>query len=364
VPPVDYLTGSEIPACHHLFVVPEAEASERGRGRSLVWQLVLLAALLAAVAIAIAGLVPGAGHRLEHASAGWVAAAVISELIALAAYAVMFHAVFSYGAYTLTYGRAAQIGIGELGAFVVVPTGAGGPALRIWALLRGGMPFGVVMTRSVVHAVVFNIPYLLAAVVLGVSVVAGLGPGHAPVAVALAPLGVVAVTVGLAAWAWLYARKRPNAPPARWQRIGWQVVQAVPAGLRELPTRLKHPILWFGASAYWAGDCGVLILSFHAVHGSAPLGVLVLAYMLGQLGNALPLPGGVGGTEPIMLGVMTASGVNLAVGAAAVILYRLISLGLQALGGGIAVVSLARSFRRGAEPVTTTAVVEPDRPHE
>jgi uncharacterized membrane protein YbhN (UPF0104 family) len=46
--------------------------------------------------------------------------------------------------------------------------------------------------------------------------------------------------------------------------------------------------------AYWAGDCGVLVVAFHAVHGSGPVGVIGLAYMLGQLGNALPLPGGVG----------------------------------------------------------------------
>ena len=339
------------------------EASKRGRGRSFAWHFLLLAVLLGSVAFAIAGLVPGTGHRLGDASPAWVAAAVVSELIALAAYAVMFHAVFSYGAYTLTYARAAQIGLGELGAFVVVPTGAGGPALRVWALMRGGMPFAVVVTRSVVHAVVFNIPYLLAAVVLGVTVMAGLGPGHAPVAVALAPLGVVAVTVGLAAAAWAYARKRPHPPSERWQRIGWQTIQAVPAGLRELPARLRHPILWLGASAYWAGDCGVLILSFHAVHGSAPVGALVLAYMLGQLGNALPLPGGVGGTEPIMLGVMTASGINLADGAAAVVLYRLISLGLQALAGGVAVATLVRSLRRGAAPVRVTAAGEPERPH-
>jgi uncharacterized membrane protein YbhN (UPF0104 family) len=90
----------------------------------------------------------------------------------------------------------------------------------------------------------------------------------------------------------------------------------------------------------------VLILAFHAVGGAPPIGVIVLAYMLGQLGNALPLPGGVGGTEPIMLGVLTASGVNLAVGAAAVVIYRFISLGLQALGGGVAVAALVRSVRR------------------
>ena len=124
------------------------------------------------------------------------------------------------------------------------------------------------------------------------------------------------------------------------------MIAAVPTGLRELPGRLRHPISSLSAAGYWAGDCGVLIAAFQAVHGSAPIGVIVLAYMLGQLGNLLPLPGGVGGTEPIMLGVLTASGVNLALGAAAVVLYRLVSLGLQAVAGTVAVATLIPALQR------------------
>jgi uncharacterized protein (TIRG00374 family) len=93
----------------------------------------------------------------------------------------------------------------------------------------------------------------------------------------------------------------------------------------------------------------VLVAAFHAVHGSAPLGVIVLAYMLGQLGNALPLPGGVGAIEPAMLGVLTASGVDLELGAAAVILYRFVSLGIQAAAGAIAVSTLAPALQRHQE---------------
>jgi uncharacterized protein (TIRG00374 family) len=103
------------------------------------------------------------------------------------------------------------------------------------------------------------------------------------------------------------------------------------------------------ATGYWVGDCGVLIAAFHAVHGSAPIGVIVLAYLLGQLGSTLPPPGGVGGVEPIMLGVLTASGVDVGVGAAAILLYRLVSLGLQTVAGAIAVVTLVPALRRSPE---------------
>ena len=306
----------------------------------------LLTVLLGAVAFAIAGVAPGSSARLRHAALGWVAVEVVLELAACSAYALLFYGVFSHGRDRIGYIRAAQIGIGELGAFVVVPIGAGGPALRIWALMRGGMPFAVVMTRSVIHAVIFNLPYVAAALLLGGGVALGLGPGHAPLAVALAPLGVVLGAVLLALAATRVSRSGHAAPQARWRRVGRDAVSAIPDGLRALPARLRHPTLALWAIAYWAGDCGVLIVAFHAAHGSAPIGIVVLAYMLGQLGNALPLPGGVGGIEPIMLGVLSASGVNAGLGAAAIILYRFVSLGIQAVAGAIAVAILTASLQR------------------
>jgi uncharacterized membrane protein YbhN (UPF0104 family) len=326
--------------------VTPGRALRRRRGRSLALQAALFAVLLAAVAFVIAGVAPGSGARLRHAAPTWIAAEVILELAACISYALLFHGVFSHGAYRIGYVRGAQIGVGELGAFVVVPTGAGGPALRIWALMRSGMPFRIVMTRSVIHAVIFNLPYVGAAILLGTGVALGLGPGHAPIAVALAPLGVVIAALSLAAAATLLARTGPAEPRARWRRVGRDVIEAIPEGVRELPSRLRHPSLLLGALGYWAGDCGVLVVAFHAAHGSAPLGVIVLAYMLGQLGNALPLPGGVGGIEPIMLGVLTASGVNLALGGAAIVLYRFVSLGIQAAAGAIAVITLTPALRR------------------
>jgi hypothetical protein len=75
-------------------------AFERGRGRSLALRAVLVVALLGAVGVVIAGLVPGSSKRLAHPAAGWIAVEVALEVIACAAYAWLFHGVFSHGAYT------------------------------------------------------------------------------------------------------------------------------------------------------------------------------------------------------------------------------------------------------------------------
>jgi putative heme transporter len=315
---------------------------ETSRRRRSAWvQITLFTALVAAVVVAVADLIPGAGARLSRAAPGWIAVAVLLELISCAAYGALFHGVFSHGSHRLGRRRGMQIGLAELGAFVIVPTGAGGPAVRIWALERSGMPFRVITTRSVIHGAIFNLPYVLAAILLGAGVILGIGSGHAPLVVALAPLGLVVSAVVIAGAATLAARALPAAAPqGRWQQIGRDLLVAFPDGLRRLPGRLREPGLSLSAVGYWAGDCGAFLAAFRAAHGSPPIAVAVLAYMLGQLGNALPLPGGVGGVEPITLGVLTASGVDLQLGAAAVLLYRLVSLGIQTAVGGVALATL------------------------
>jgi uncharacterized protein (TIRG00374 family) len=237
--------------------------------------------------------------------------------------------------------RSAQIALAELGGFAVVPAGLGGPAARIWGHRREGMSWRMLGVRSVAHAPIFNAPYVAAAVVLGVGVLAGAAPGHAPVAVALAPSGLV--VAALLAFAGIAAagRLRRLDRPTGWRHKLREVLRLVPEGIRETPLLVRDPRAVLGAVGFWAGDCAVLWAAFNAVGATPDIGVIVLGYMLGQLGNALPLPGGVGGVEPVMLGVLTASGVGAAVGAAAIVCYRAIALGVQATLGAIAVATLA-----------------------
>jgi uncharacterized protein (TIRG00374 family) len=123
------------------------------------------------------------------------------------------------------------------------------------------------------------------------------------------------------------------------------VIELVPEALLDLRAVARRPQALLGATGWWAGDCAALWAGFQAVGGRPALSVLVLAYMLGQLGNNLPLPGGVGGVEPLMLGIFAASGVNLGLAGAAIIVYRTISLGVQGAVGALGVVGLASDLR-------------------
>ncbi|MDX6649328.1 MAG: putative heme transporter [Solirubrobacteraceae bacterium] len=318
----------------------------------LNWRSALLRAAIAVAAFAALGylairLVPGSGARLADASPGWIAVCIALELVACAGFAACFWATFSYAPNFVSRSRCAQIALGELAAFAVVPTGAAAPLIRLWALRGGGMPLRTIFVRSVVHGPLLNVPYATAALLLGLGVVVGAGPGRAPLAVALAPIGIVAVAVAAATAITLAGRRRRQSLDVRgWRRIAREAATIVPEGLRQIPARARHPAAIGGALVWWAGDCAVLWAAFHAVGASPNVAVVALGYMLGQLGTTLPLPGGVGGVEPIMLGVLVASGVEADVGAAAIVVYRAVALGLQSALGAVALSLLIPSVRR------------------
>jgi uncharacterized membrane protein YbhN (UPF0104 family) len=80
-------------------------------------------------------------------------------------------------------------------------------------------------------------------------------------------------------------------------------------------------------------------LAFRALLVAALFAAVVLLF--GSLVPGAGKPGGVGGVEPVMLGVLTASGVDAGTGLAAIVCYRAIALGVQASLGVVAVATLA-----------------------
>jgi uncharacterized membrane protein YbhN (UPF0104 family) len=301
---------------------------------------------IAAVVVAVELLIPGAGHRLNSADPAWLGAGVALEACALASYVAFFHTVFARPPDRFGIRRSAEIALGELAGFALLPMGAGGPAVRVWGLRGGGMSWRNIGVRSVVYGVIFNLPYVGAAVVLGLGVTAHLLPGSAPTIVALAPLLVVVASLLLIVLIAATAQSGWMQGGARWKRSVRAVLAVVPAGLRELPWFAQRPTRVAGAFGFWAFDCAVLWAAFHACGGAPAVAVLVLAYMLGQLGNTLPLPGGIGGVEPLMLGIFVASGVDSGLAAAAIVCYRAISLGMQTVTGVLGVIGLASDLSR------------------
>ena len=319
---------------------------DRVTPRSIALRALLVAALFGALGFLAIQLVPDAGDRLAGASPGWIALGVALELVAIGGFAWCFAATLSYPPHTVPPARSGQVATGELAAFAVVPGGFAAPLIRFWAFHRGGMPLRAIGVRSVVHAVLLNVPYVAVALVLGVGGATGVAPGDAPLWLALMPIGVLVVTILVVAGVTRLARSdRLRDAERGWRRVVRELATIVPDGLREVPGRARRLGAIGGAAIWWGCDCAVLWEAFQAVGTSPPVAVIALAYMLGLLGGALPLPGGVGGVEPLMLAVLTASGVAAAPATAAIVVYRAIALGLQSGAGAIALGLLIPSVR-------------------
>ncbi|HEX6389363.1 MAG TPA: flippase-like domain-containing protein, partial [Solirubrobacteraceae bacterium] len=105
-----------------------------------------------------------------------------------------------------------------------------------------------------------------------------------------------------------------------------------------------------GAIGYWAFDNAVLWATFQAFGADVPLTVVLMGYLIGQLGGLLPLPGGVGGIDGGLIGTLIVYGAPAAATGAAVLLYRVILFWLPLLGGAIAFNSLRRGLERPDRP--------------
>ncbi len=75
-----------------------------------------------------------------------------------------------------------------------------------------------------------------------------------------------------------------------------------------------------------------------------PLTVLLMGYLIGQIGGLLPIPGGVGGIDGGLIGTLIVYGAPAAATAAAVLLYRVILFWIPLLTGAVAFASLRKAL--------------------
>ena len=100
-----------------------------------------------------------------------------------------------------------------------------------------------------------------------------------------------------------------------------------------------------GAIGYLAFDLVVFWACFRAFGPAPALGSLLLAYLFGQLGALIPVPGGIGGVDAGLIGALVLYGTPAATAAVGVLAYRAVLLGVPAALGGTAFVALRRSLR-------------------
>jgi uncharacterized membrane protein YbhN (UPF0104 family) len=320
--------------------------------RRLVLRLALIAAVVGALALAV-GSLPGLGEvrdRLAGASPLWLGAALALQVASCLAFVVAFRAVFCRRLpWRLSYG----IGMAAQGTNVLLPSGgAGGLALAAWALRRSGMPAERLARRTVAFYLLTSSVNFLTAVVAGGLLAVGILSGADSLLWTAGPAvaAVVAIATVLALPR-LVTRLRPQERSGRAGRALAAVDTALSGGMADarLLVRTGNPQILLGAIGFMALDVAALGAAFEAIGGLPPAGVLLLAYVLGQLGGLVPLPGGVGGADGGLIAAFVLYGTPLGTAAAAVLAYRAFQLGLPALFGALAIVRLPAVLQRAPD---------------
>jgi uncharacterized membrane protein YbhN (UPF0104 family) len=330
-----------------------AQMPDEFNSRHILRRLGGLVVVVALVAVAV-GSVPGLGtlrHRFAQADLAFFGLICLLKLASCLSNVVAFRDVFCP---RMSWRFSAQLALAEQATNVLVPTGgAGGLALGAWALRQGGMSTEHIGRRSITFFVLTSIPNFAFVAVLGPLLLTGVFSGHIPVVLTLvlsaAAWGAAAVVAMLPR---LLARIDPDKTSSALAGRLRSAAVTLDNGIRDTGQLLRSgqwPAI-IGAIGYLAFDIAALIAGFAAFGGGLPLAPLIFAYVIGQLGGLIPLPGGVGGTDGGLIGALVLYGSSLSQAAAAVIAYRLFQLGVPSVLGTIAFIRLRRTLSRSSAP--------------
>jgi uncharacterized membrane protein YbhN (UPF0104 family) len=316
------------------------EFSESRLRRSLV----VLAAVAVGVVVLLA-LLPGLGslrQSFEGAKPGWLALGAFIELLSCASYVLVFRAVFCR---QMSWRTSTEIGLSEQAANSLLSVGgAGGLVLGAWILRRGGVPAGQIARRTVAFFLVTSLANVGFLAVGGIALATGLlaGPPDLLLGIVPALVGIGAIVLALMAGPVAHALGERSARP----RVE-ATLRAVGDGVGEAVALLRSPAAMAGSAGYMLFDIAVLGVCFPAFGNPLPpIDVLLLAYIIGQLGGLVPLPGGIGGLDLGLLGALLLYGVNATDAAVAILAYRGLLLAVPAAVGLPALAILRRRLRK------------------
>jgi uncharacterized protein (TIRG00374 family) len=332
--------------------------------RRLRSRLLLALGLLLAAAV-IVTLLPGLGElrsRLTRASPAWLLLGVGLKVLSGLGYVAVFRMVFCR---RMKWRVSYQVGMSELGANALFPTGgAGGLALGAWALKRGGMSAQEIARRTVAFFLLTSVPNVVGVIVLGLALAFGVLSAEGNLALTLAPALVAALAIASALLAGRAAVRlrgwieRPGrVEVSRRARVTCDGLSAVADGVEEAVALLRgrNPVLLAGLISYLAFDVMILWAGFRAFGAAPPLAIVWIAYLIGELGGLIPVPGGIGGVDAGLVGTLVLYNVSLAPATAAVLAYRAIALWVPAVLGATAFVVLRRTLRDEAAEIAICA---------
>jgi putative heme transporter len=298
--------------------------------------------------------------RVKTGAPGWLIVAGLLEVVSFGGYVVLFRTVFVRGYDRIGWSVSYQITMASLAATrLFASAGAGGVLLTAWALRRSGMGRRLVACRMIAFLVLLYAVFMGCLVIFGVGLRTHLFSGSAPFALTVIPAifgaSVIVIVLAMAFLPADFERRLGRWASGSHKHVA-RVARAVATAPASFASGVRTSIKlirerhWgvLGAVVWWGFDIGTLWASFHAFGGSGSptFPVIVLGYFIGQLGNLLPLPGGIGGVDGGMIGAFIAFGVPGGLAVVAVLVYRGFSFWLPTIPGIVAYLQLRRTVAR------------------
>jgi uncharacterized membrane protein YbhN (UPF0104 family) len=292
----------------------------------------MIVGVLVAVAVGVIALVPGlSGVRsaIAGASPGWVVAACVIQLVGLAGAVVFVQAVFDELPRRLTWWQ----GWGMQGANAVLPT-AGSTGVSYWAVSAVGWSTYRFAERTAVMVIAPAAPNLVLIVVFGVGMGLGVFAGSGDWWLTWLPavIGVVvaAGAVAVAVWAERLARRVKNRRLAQ----GITVVATGVTGTVAILRRRSWRVVGTWVDLF--GSIGVLWAALIAVGDHLPFAIVAMGYLVGQIAQVIPVPGGVGAIDAGVTGALVLYGAPATVTTAGELISHGIELAVPIVAGAIA----------------------------
>lgn len=316
---------------------PAATAGEPAArvDHNLLWRrgvtvTLLVLAVLGAL-VAVPDLRPVA-TEISDMNPALVVGAIALELASCLSFVLIFRVFFS----PLEPPAARALAWVQMGSGALIPGGgAGSLAVGGWLLHLAGMPTRQIVQRSSGLFFLTSAINVLSLGGAGLALLLGIGDGphdalHAGLPVLVAG-GAIALALAMVPLSRRFARDH--------RRAAW--IEEVGVGVPAARRALLHPT-WrlSGAIGYLFFDIAVLWVTLAAVGPLPPVAALVIAYLVGYLANAIPVPGGVAVLDAGLVGALAIYGLPLTHAAAAVLVYHAIAFWIPALGGAIAYLPL------------------------
>jgi uncharacterized membrane protein YbhN (UPF0104 family) len=298
--------------------------------------------VLVVVAIGVIAFLPGLEDvrlAIAAASGGWVVAAVVIQLVAIAGAVVFVQLVFADVPRRLTW----KMGGAQMAANVILPT-AGNTAVGYWTLSSIGWRLEPFAERTAVLIIAPTAPNILLISLFGFGMGLGLfaGPGDWWLTFLPAAIGIVIVVVAILAGRWghrLAARTH-----RRWLREGLHVLATGVTGTVEVLRRRDWRVL--GTWVEVLGAIGALWACLIAVGEHLPFAVVAMGYLIGQVAQVIPLPGGIGAIDAGVIGVLALYGADLESAAAGEVIAHGLALLVPLLAGAVPFALLPGEIKR------------------